>query len=238
MGLVHLTVEELDVTSGIAMPSATYPSGQALTIGTGISTPATFGSNELVEWHGRLNSATAGSPLLRCRASAPASTAMTTGAVISGQFQAYGTDTNNIAVLNAVQGHCGIKAASTIIADLSPLPNMTAGWFKIEDLGFDLTLTGDAAALCLGIQFNSGTTLTGTADWIVLNKEGSLTDPADAFVRVYDGTGGGWANFLFDCPASTPAVVAGGTYSTAEGYFLVKVGANTYRMPFYTAVDA
>lgn len=33
------------------------------------------------------------------------------------------------------------------------------------------------------------------------------------------------------------ATVASGTYSTAEGYFTVKVGANTYRIPFFTGVD-
>ena len=33
------------------------------------------------------------------------------------------------------------------------------------------------------------------------------------------------------------AVVGGGTYSTAEGYFKVKVGANSYRIPFFTSTD-
>ena len=33
------------------------------------------------------------------------------------------------------------------------------------------------------------------------------------------------------------AVVGAGTYSTADGYFKVKVGANSYRIPFFTAVD-
>jgi hypothetical protein len=162
---------------------------------------------------------------------------MTTGAVTAIQAQAYGTDVSNVGVLEAIQAHAGIKANCTIIADLGPLPNMRAGWLKIEDLGNDLTLTGDAAVLCLGFQFNSGTTLTGNADWIFLAKEGSLTDPADAFVRVYDGAGGGWATNLIDAPASAPATVSAGNYSTAEGYFTIKVGGSTYRMPFYTGVD-
>jgi hypothetical protein len=33
------------------------------------------------------------------------------------------------------------------------------------------------------------------------------------------------------------ATVGAGTYSTADGYFSVKVGANVYRVPFFTTVD-
>ncbi len=228
----------IEAGGAIAIEAGTVAAGQVLTVGTGISTPIVFGTNELIEWHGRGNSATSSAPLLRCRMSAPASTAVTAGgAAIAGQFQAYGTDTNDVGDLNAVQGHVGIKAACTIISRAGSMPEMIGGWFKIEDLGFDLTLTGSAAALALGIQFNSGTTLTGVADWIFLAKEGNLTDPADAFVRVADTAGGGWANFLFDVPTGSPAVLASETYSTSDGYFLIKHNGNTFRMPFYTAVD-
>lgn len=229
-----LTIEAGGV---LAIEAGTVAGGQVLTIGTGISTPVVFGTNELVEWHGRGNSATSSAPLLRCRMSAPASTNVTTGAAVAGQFQAYGTDTSDVADLHAVEGHVGIKAACTVISRAGSMPEMMGGWFKLEDLGFDLTLTGSAAALALGMQWNAGTTLTGVVDWIFCAKEGGLSDPADAWCRVVDTAAGGWANFLFDVPASTPAVVAGGNYSSAEGYFIVKVGANTYRMPFYTGTD-
>lgn len=230
-----LTISGTHTTAGISI-TGTFVNGQAMRIGTGISTPVTFTGNELVEWHGRLSAATSSNPLLRCRCSAPASTAMTTGSVIAGQFQAYGTDTSDISGLNAIQGHVGIKGDSTIIADLGPLPNMTAGWFKIEDLGFDLTLTGDAAALVLGMQFNAGTTLTGVADFIFLMKEGGLTGAGgvpDAIIRGYDGTGGGLANFLLDIPASLPFTAANSN-GTQSGKIAVNIGGSTKYIQTYS----
>ena len=47
----------------------------------------------------------------------------------------------------------------------------------------------------------------------------------------------GW-DFLIDSEASAGLhVVGAGTYSTADGYFIVRVAGSTYRMPFFTAVD-
>lgn len=234
LSLTGLTINTAAGT-GIDFPAGeTY--GKALAYGT-FGTPIIYSTDEPFEIHGRHSTATEQKPLVRIRASAPAATAMTTGAVRALQAQAYGTDTSDIAALQALEAHVGIKAACEIIADVGVLPNMRAGWFKIEDLGNVLTLTGDAAVLCLGFQFAGTSTLTGNADWMFLAKEGGLTDPADAFVRVYDGAGGGWATNLFDVPASAPATVASATYTTAEGYFTVKVGGSTYRMPFYTGAD-
>ncbi len=214
-----------------------HAAGQALIIGTGISTPVTWTGDSLIEWHGRLSTATSNDAMFRCRASAPASTAMTSGgAVVAGQFQAYGTDTNDVAQLNAVQGHCGIKANCTIIDSASPLPDMVGGWFKIEDLGFDLTLTGPAAALVLGTQFNAGTTLTGVCDWIFLMKEGGLTGGGgvpDAIIRGYDGTGGGLANFLLDIPASLPWD-ASDSSGTQSGKIAVNIGGSTKYIQTYS----
>ena len=230
-----LSITGTPTTAGLSI-TGTFASGQAMRIGTGISTPVTFAGNELVEWHGRLGSATSQNPLLRCRCSAPASTAMTTGSVVAGQFQAYGTDTSDISGLNAVQGHVGIKADSTIIADPGALPAMTAGWFKIEDLGFDLTLTGDAAALVLGMQFNAGTTLTGVADFIFLMKEGGLTGAGgvpDAIIRGLDATGGGLANFLLDIPASLPFDAANSS-GTQSGKIAVNIGGATKYIQTYS----
>ena len=158
---------------------------------------------------------------------------MTTGEVHAIQAQAYNTSTSDAAVLEALQGHVGIKAACEIIADISPLPNMRAGWLKIEDLGFDLTLTGDAAVLCLGWQFNSGTTLTGNADWIFLTKEGTLTDPADAMIRVYDGAGGGFATNLLDIPAALP-YDASNSSNSQSGKIAIKVGGATKYIQCYS----
>lgn len=225
---------------GIKITGA-HAAGQAFIIGTGISTPVTWAGDSLVEWHGRIAAATSNDAMFRCRASAPASIAMTSGgAVVAGQFQAYGTDTSDVAQLNAVQGHCGIKAACEVIDSASPLPDMVGGWFKIEDLGFDLgfdlTLTGPAAALVLGTQFNAGTTLTGVCDWMFLMKEGGLTGAGgvpDAIIRGYDGTGGGLANFLLDIPASLPWDAANSS-NTQSGKIAVNVGGDTKYIQTYS----
>jgi len=220
--------------TGIDFPAgSTY--GKALAYGE-FGTPIVYDTDEPFEIHGRLGSATEQKPLMRVRNSAPASTNMTTGAVTALQAQAYGTDTSDIGGLEALQAHVGIKATCEIIADTGTIPNMRAGFFKIEDGGNDLTLTGDAAVLCLGTQFNAGTTLTGVCDWMFLAKEGTLTGAGgvpDAFVRVYDGTGGGWANFLFDVPASLPysAANSGGTQS---GKMAINVGGATKYIQCYS----
>jgi hypothetical protein len=59
-----------------------------------------------------------------------------------------------------------------------------------------------------------------------------------AVINIASKDTAGFTNLIYaesttlDC-----ATVGAGTYSTAEGYFTVKVGANTYRMPFFTGVD-
>lgn len=212
--------------------SGAHAAGQALVLGT-FGSPSEYTANEMIELHGRQTSGTDQKPMMRVRNSAPASVDMTTGAVVTAQFQAYGTDTSDVAGLEAMEAHVGIKAACEIIADLGAMPNMRAGWFKIEDLGFDLTLTGDAAVLCLGWQFNAGTTLTGNADWIFLAKEGSLTDPADAFLRVYDGAGGGWATNLLDIPASLPYDAANSS-GTQSGKIACNIGGSTKYIQVYS----
>lgn len=224
---------QINTTSGVGI---NFPSGNtyaaALRFGT-FGTPVLFGDDEAFEIHGRLDADAKTKPLMRVRCSTTDGTAMTTGEAHAIQAQAYNTSTSDAAVLEAVQGHVGIKAACEIIADIGTMPNMRAGWFKIEDLGYDLTLTGDAASLCLGFQFNSGTTLTGNADWMFLAKEGSLTDPADAFVRVYDGAGGGWATNLFDIPASLPYDAANSSGSQS-GKIALKVGGSTKYIQCYS----
>jgi hypothetical protein len=40
-----------------------------------------------------------------------------------------------------------------------------------------------------------------------------------------------------DADGDGACTIAGGTYSTADGYFTVLIDGNTYRMPFYAAVD-
>ncbi len=217
--------------AGIDFPAGeTY--GKALAYGE-FGTPVVFGDDEPFEIHGRLDADAKTKPLMRVRCSTPDGVAMTTGEVHAIQAQAYNTSTSDAAILEAIQGHVGIKANAEVIVDITTAPNMRAAWFKIEDLGFNLTLTGAAAVLALGMQFNSGTTLTGNADWIFLGKEGSLTDPADAFVRVYDGAGGGWANFLIDAPASLPWDAANSS-NTQSGKIAVRIGGATKYIQTYS----
>lgn len=224
---------QIGTTSGTGID---FPAGKtydkALAYGT-FTTPILFGDDEPFEIHGRLDADTKTKPLMRVRCSTTDGTAMTTGEAHAIQAQAYNTSTSDGAVLEALQAHVGIKANCTIIADIGTMPNMRAGWFKIEDLGFDLALTGDAAAICLGWQFNTGTVLTGNADWIFLAKEGSLTDPADAFIRVYDGAGGGWANYLLDVPASLPYDAANSSGSQS-GKIAIRVGNSTKYIQCYS----
>ena len=218
--------------SGIDFPAGeTY--GKALAYGE-FGTPVAFGDDEPFEIHGRLDANAKVKPLMRVRCSTPDGVAMTTGEVHAIQAQAYNTSTSDAAVLEALQGHVGIKAAAEVIADLeSNEPNMRAGWLKIEDLGFDLTLTGSACVLNLGMQWNSGTTLTGNCDWIKLVKKGTLTDPADAMIRVYDGAGGGFATNLLDIPAALPYDAANSSGSQS-GKIACKVGGATKYIQVYS----
>jgi hypothetical protein len=225
---------EINTVSGTAIdfPSgSTY--GKALAYGT-FGTPVAFGDDEPFEIHGRLDANAKVKPLMRVRCSTPDGVAMTTGEVHAIQAQGYNTSTSDAAVIEALQAHVGIKADSEVIADIEgEEPNMRAAWFKIEDLGNDLTLTGTACVLNLGIQWNAGTVLTGNCDWIKLVKKGSLTEPADAFVRVYDGAGGGWATNLLDIPASAPWSATNATGDA--GKLAVKLGGATKYINLYNS---
>jgi len=212
-------------TQTTAISTTSQNIGKFLAVGT-FETPIVYTGDEFIEIHTRLGSATESKPAMRIRNSAPASTNMTTGAVTSLLVQAYGTDTGDVGYLEALQCHVGIKANCEVIADTSTIPNMHAAWFKMEDLGNDLTLTGDAAVIAMSSQFNSGTTLTGNADWISMTKEGSDTTPLDAFIRMYDGAGGGWANYLLDIPATAPIADATGETMTITKKIKIKVGGS------------
>jgi hypothetical protein len=221
--------------AGIDFPSGgTYAA--ALRYGT-FTTPVLFGDDEPFEIHGRLDADAKTKPLMRVRCSTPDGTAMTTGEVHAIQAQAYNTSTSDAAVLEALQGHVGIKAHAEVIADIEgEEPNMRACWLKIEDLGYNLTLTGTACVLNLGMQWNTDTTLTGNCDWIKLVKKGSLTDPADAIIRIYDGAGGGAANYLMDGPASVPFTndsVATNS-GASQACLKVKFGGTVYEIPLFT----
>lgn len=59
-----------------------------------------------------------------------------------------------------------------------------------------------------------------------------------SFLRVRDVNIRGWDCFLnVDSGGTGLCVISGGTYSTADGYLKVRVGATEYRIALYAAVD-
>ena len=86
---------------------------------------------------------------------------------------------------------------------------------------------------------SQGTNPTATA---MLRFTTSTINPASgavpAAINIASKNTAGITNLIYaesetlDC-----ATIGAGTYSTADGYFTIKVGANTYRIPFFTAVD-
>lgn len=199
---------------GIKLTGA-FAAGQAITLGA-FSVPITYTGNELIELHGQVSANTTSHPMMRVRNSALAGAVMTTGAVTTLQVQAYNVTTYNVGQLRAIEAHVGVKGAATVLADaVSGLPNMSAAWFKIEDLGNNLTLTGSAACITLGKQFNTGTSLNGDTAYIWLTSEGTINFNLNAVIEGKDGTGSGLATYLLDIPAALPysAANSGGTQS-------------------------
>ena len=47
---------------------------------------------------------------------------------------------------------------------------------------------------------------------------------------------GAW-DYLFDVETNGIAIGSAGTYSTADGYFLIRTGVTERRIPFFNAVD-
>lgn len=217
---------------GINLAGA-FAAGQAIVLGA-FSTPITYTGNELIELHGQVSANTTSKPMMRVRNSALTSAAMTTGAVTTLQVQAYNVTTNNVGQLRALEAHVGVKGAATVLADaVSGLPNMAGGWFKIEDLGNNMTLTGSAACIILGKQFNTGTTLTGDSAYIWLTSEGNVGYNLNAIIEGKDGTGSGLATNLLDIPAALPydAVNSSGTQS---GKIACNIGGSTKYIQVYS----
>jgi len=231
-----------DVTTGISLAGAmttgisitgACASGHAISIGS-FSSPLTYTGDELIEVHGRLSSATTSDPMVRLRNSALSSGAMTTGSVTTLLVQAYNVSTHNIAAFEALQAHVGIKGAATVLADLTTgLPNMRAAWFKIEDLGNDLTLTGNAACAVFAKQFNTGTTLSGDSAYLWLLSEGNSGYNLNAIIEGKDQTGSGLATNFLDIPAALPYDAANSS-GTQSGKIACQIGGATKYIQCYS----
>lgn len=228
--------------SGININRGTFAGGQAIIAGAFADAGGTgveFAGNELIEIHGTVGSVTEDHPMIRLRNCGNEAAAMTTGTVTTLQVQSYGGRSGvtgrNIAAFEAIQAHVGIKGDSTVLADLNAyVPNMRAAWLKIEDLGYDLTLTGSAACIVLEKQFgNSDTTLTGDSAYIWLASEGIVGYNLNAIIEGKDGSGSGLATNLLDIPAALPYDAANSS-GTQSGKIACYIGGATKYIQCYS----
>lgn len=72
---------------------------------------------------------------------------------------------------------------------------------------------------------------------IFLDKGAGHTVTTSSVIRVATPNTSGWDFFAAFEASNGCTVSTAGTYSTADGYILVKVGADTMRVPFFAAVD-
>lgn len=107
---------------------------------------------------------------------------------------------------------------------------------------FTMKNNGVVATSNYGVEIQDESQGTNPAATAMLRFSTSSVNPASgavpSVINIAAGNTAGFTNLIYaesetlDC-----ATVAGGTYSTAEGYFKVKIGANTYRIPFFTGTD-
>ena len=147
--------------------------------------------------------------------SKPSQTVTTTGDVIGAEFSPRYQDAIGGGSLIAVRADPILKGTTG---------NLTGNVVGVE-VNLDLmdptcsrTISGKVAAL--RVFPDLGGTVTGKASVIVLATPNN----------------GAW-DFLLDVETSGIAVGSAGTYSTADGYFLIRVPAGTMRIPFFAAVD-
>ena len=104
-------------------------------------------------------------------------------------------------------------------------------------------LSGSVTAIQCNIDFGTSQTRTITGD--VSAFESFLAIPSNmtytgdvAFLRVRAVNIKGWDYFLNLDDASTGVeTLASGTYSTAQGYLKIVIGATDYRLPYYDGTD-
>ncbi|MFA6897243.1 MAG: hypothetical protein WCQ96_03085 [Patescibacteria group bacterium] len=126
--------------------------------------------------------------------------------------------TGAITAMSALSGKVDVNA------DKFTASTVNAGHFHIEG---SATVTG---------QFD-GVMIEAYPDVTSLDSMLALVADAGAVVGSVIRTSGEFTNVLDVAAANSAVVVGAGTYSTADGYLVIKVGANTYRVPFFSAVD-
>lgn len=220
-----------NTVGGIVITGA-YAAGHALAIGT-FGTPVVYGADELIELHGQHGAAADAKPMMRVRCSGYLSGA-DTGIIMAGQFQAYGTGTNDSTNVVGLNVEVGFKGNSELLTG----GVLRGGLFKVEDMGFDITLTGDVYAIQLGWQMSGTTTVSGESSYINVNKEGAVNQDCNSIVRMQDASGSGVADHLLDFVAVTlPIAVATGAVGSTTHKIAIDVAGTTRYLVVYDNVS-
>src|SRR3990167_1869177 len=152
--------------------------------------------------------------------SKPNQATTSTGDVIGAEFSPRAASAVDIGSVIAVKADPTLKGTA---GDVS-------GSIRGVEVNIDLndgashtrTITGDVVAYRAFLQAPSSITYSG--DITVFQVATPNTRQWTHFLEVETGN-------------STIAVVGAGTYSTADGYLLIKVAGSVYRFPFFPAVD-
>lgn len=216
--------------SGTALDfPATSTYGKAIAIGT-FGAPIVYTTDELIELHGQLGSATESKPMMRVRGSTYASGDMTTGSLVTMQIQGYNVTTYDFLNIRGISVEVGAKGACELLTG----GVLNAGYFKCEDLGNNLTATGDIFVTHLGWQFGTGSTISGESSYINLRKEGNINLDANSVMRFHDSSGSGVADNFLDFVAVGDPLKSGDKTSNNKDYYLqCDIAGTTYNIQLY-----
>lgn len=149
----------------------------------------------------------------------PSQTVTTTGSVYGMQISPRLQNGIAAAALVAVQGAPVTKGASagTISGDVRAFEAS----IDLNDVDGTRTISGTVSALYAFLQAPDAGTYTGGAAVVHVSLENTKK----------------W-DFLLKVDAANGFVSgSAGTYSTADGYFIVKVGSDTMRIPYFAGTD-
>lgn len=159
---------------------------------------------------------TSGSSIgMQCK---PNQTATTTGDVIGAEFSPRVTDAGSGALI-ALKGDAVIKAA-TSARTLSAVRGIELNTPSFPTSGSAYTVTNDVSAIRIFPDFGSGHTFTGKK----------------SVIKLATPNNGAW-DYLLDVDTNGIALGSAGTYSTADGYFVIRAGGSDRRIPFFDAAD-
>jgi hypothetical protein len=137
------------------------------------------------------------------------------GEVYRAVASATGTSVATGGTVNAAHFTGNVASGGTVSGALNAVRA------TLEVAGTTPTPGGTLAALQLDSNIVTGATLGANTAFVRVSNSGATAIPNI---------------FNFEA-ASSAVVVSGGTYSTADGYLVIRVAGSTYRMPFFAAVD-